>query len=228
MRLSPAFLQTTHKKSTLRIALLISLVIHGAVLLWVRFDPSELVPPLAPPTIEVTLLDAPPEESLAIEVVPEPDPDPTVPLVTPEISQSPQESPEPLIPVAESFMGELADAESPVSSDRINWEEIVSTYADEATIENIEQERLREAMWRKTFSVMFAPPEDWLIEDKPYLPDLQFEADKIKRLGIQISENCYLGFPGIDPQTVDTDLPGWSGGGPPAPTVNLITCRFGG
>ncbi len=228
MRSSPAFLQTTHKKSTLRFALLISTVIHGAVLLWVRFDPSETVPTLATPTIEVTLLDAPSEEELAIEVVPEPDPEPTESMVTPEISQSPQESPEPYAPVADSSTVEPTDAESPVSSDPINWEEIVSTYADEATTENIEQERLREAMWLKTFSVMFAPPEDWLIEDKPYLPDLQFEADKAKRLGIKISENCYLGFPGIDPQTVDTDLPGWSGGGPPEPTVNLITCGFGG
>lgn len=62
-------------------------------------------------------------------------------------------------------------------------------------------------MWRKTFLVMFAPSEGWLIEDKPYLPDLQFEADKPKCLGMKISENRYLGFPGIDPEAVDTDAP---------------------
>lgn len=216
MRSSPAFLQSTQQKLRFRIAILISAIIHGAALLWLRIELPVAAKPISIPTIEIYLIaDPPDEEATIVEEVAidkEPEPEIATPTPAPVISQSSQdiEQPKPTRP-----------------PQPIDWENIVSTYAEDATIQNLENERHRDAMWRKTFSVMFTPPEDWLIEDKPYLPDLQFEADKPKRLGIQISENCYLGFPGIDPETVDTDARGWSGGGSPQPTVNLITCGFG-
>jgi len=214
MRLGPAFLQTARKKSTLRIALLISVIIHGAVLLWVKFEPADTAAVLVMPTIEVTLIPAQPEKEVMSEVVPEP----ATPEVAPATPQRLHDFPEPSEPTAES----------PASPNPIDWKEIVSTYSNEAMIRNLEKERLREVMWLKTFSVMFAPPEDWLIEDTPYLPDLEFESDKPRRLGIKIGENCYLGFSGIDPQSVDSDAPGWSGGGSPQPTGSLVKCGFGG
>lgn len=216
MQSSPALLSSPQQPNTLRIALLISAIIHGVALIWLRFDLPDAVEPITIPIIEVSLIADPPDEEPTIVEEPAIDKEPEPEIATPRpayvISQSSQdiEQPKPTEP-----------------PQPIEWDDIVSTYAEEATIQNLENERHRDAMWRKTFSVMFAPPEDWLIEDKPYLPDLQFEADKPKRLGIQISENCYLGFPGIDPETVDTDAPGWSGGGSPQPTVNVITCGFG-
>lgn len=212
-----------NRKSTIRIALLISVAIHGAVLLWVRFDPFDTAPPIAIPTIEVTLIATPP--------VDQPDPEPAVPVPEPEPEPEPENPQSPQVLLTPPEPGPASSPTVPASAestDPIDWDDIISTFAEEATMQNLEQEDQREAMWRKTFSVMFKPPEDWLIEDEPYLPDLQFEADKPKRLGIKISENCYLGLPGIDPQTVDSDGPAWNSSGTPPPTVDLINCGFGG
>lgn len=214
IRLGPVFQQPDTPKRTLRIALLISVLIHGAALTWVRFDLPEVIPPIATPTIAVTLIAAPPEVEPAIEK--EPNPAVEAPSLVPQIP-----------PTAQQVPLQPANDKPSVRSDPVDWESLVSTNAQQATMQKLAQERHREAMWRKTFSVMFARPEDWLIEDEPYLPDLQFEADKRRRLGLRISENCYLGFPGIDPETVDTDAPGWSGGGAPQPTLKMITCGFG-
>ncbi len=223
MRLGPAFPQKARKKSTLRIALLVSVLIHAAVLLWVRFDPSESAPSIEVPTIELRLIAKPPDEEPADEEEPDPDPMPA-----PLERDIPPDLPEQAEQTVATALIEPANDEPEESSVPIDWENVISTIAEESTIQNIEQERIRNLMWRKTFSVMFAPPEEWLIEDQPFLPDLQFEADKPKRLGIKISENCYLGFPGIDPQTVDSDVPAWSGGGVSPAAADLITCGFGG
>lgn len=219
MRLDPLFQRTTRRKHTFRIALLISVAIHGAVLFCVNFDRPDRGIALAVPNLDVVLVTAQKVEEPPVKV--EPSPEMEVSSIASPVPQSAQETPK-------ESEGEV---EPPVPAEEaapIDLQALISTYAEEAVAEKLDAERHRAAMWRKTFSVMFAPPdEDWLIEDKPYLPDLQFEADKAKRLGIKISENCYLGLPGIDPQSVDSDTPGWSGGGAPQPTVSLLSCGFG-
>ena len=160
---------------------------------------------MAGPTIEVTLMTAATVAEPASDEEPRPEIEPAP--SAPEVTQTTQEHPS---QPERELIQSTSQPNDVEPSDPTDWQAIISTYAEESTVQNIEQERLRDAMWRKTFSVMFAPPDDWLIEDEPYLPDLQFEADKPKRLGIKISENCYLGFPGVDPQTVDSDMPGAS------------------
>ncbi len=219
MRLDPLFQQTTRRKQTFRIALLISAAIHGAVILYVNFDRPDRGMALAVPTLDVVLVTAQTVEEPPVKV--EPNPEIEVSSIASPVPPSAQETPKESEGAREP--PETAEEVAP-----IDLQSLISTYAEEAVAEDLDAERHRAAMWRKTFSVMFAPPdEDWLVEDEPYLPDLQFEADKAKRLGIKISENCYLGLPGIDPQSVDSDAPGWSGGGDPQPTVSLISCGFG-
>jgi len=199
--------------------LLISAAIHGAVLFYVDFDRPDRVIALAVPVLDVVLVTAQKVEAPPIKV--EPIPESEASSIVSPVPQSAQETP------AESE-SEVEPPETAEEAAPIDFQALISTYAEEAVAEKLDAERHRAVMWRKTFSVMFAPPdEDWLIEDEPYLPDLQFEADKAKRLGIKISENCYLGLPGIDPQSVDSDGPAWSGGGAPQPTVSLISCGFG-
>ena len=225
MRLSPAFLHRTRQKRPLRIAIVISAILHGAALLWLRFDlPMPSAPaPISP--LDVTLITPLAEEEPEVEE--ESEPIEVEPTAIADAPKQPEQPPapngvDPVMPALDVGAMEVTETPSPV-----DWQNVISAVAKEVTLDKQEQERHRAAMWRKTYSVMFTPPEDWLIEDEPYLPDLQFEADKPKRLGIRISENCYLGFPGIDPQTVDSDAPGWTGGGEPQPTVNVITCGFG-
>ena len=219
MRLDPLFQQTTRRKHTFRIALLISVAIHGAVLFFVNFDRPDPVIASAVPNLDVVIVPAPKVEEppIRVESIPELD----VASIAPPVPQGVQETPK-------ESEGEVELPETAEEAAPIDFLALISIYAEEATAARLDAERHRAAMWRKTFSVMFAPPdEDWLIEDEPYLPDLQFEADKAKVLGIKISENCYLGLPGIDPQSVDSDGPAWSGGGAPQPTVSLISCGFG-
>lgn len=219
MRLDPLFQQTTRRKHTFRIALLISVAIHGAVLFFVNFDRPDPVIASAVPNLDVVIVPAPKVEEppIRVESIPELD----VASIAPPVPQGVQETPK-------ESEGEVELPETAEEAAPIDFLALISIYAEEATAARLDAERHRAAMWRKTFSVMFAPPdEDWLIEDEPYLPDLQFEADKAKVLGIKISENCYLGLPGIDPQSVDSDGPSWSGGGAPQPPVSLISCGFG-
>jgi hypothetical protein len=212
MRLDPLFQQTTRRKHTFRIALLISVAIHGAVLFLVNFDRPDRVIATAVPNLDVVLVTA--------EKVEEPPVEEVASIASP-VPQGVQETPK-------ESEGEVELPETAEEAAPIDFLALISIYAEEATAARLDAERHRAAMWRKTFSVMFAPPdENWLIEDEPYLPDLQFEADKAKVLGIKISENCYLGLPGIDPQSVDSDGPGWSGGGALQPPVSLMSCGFG-
>ena len=212
MRLDPLFQQTTRRKHTFRIALLISVAIHGAVLFLVNFDRPDRVIATAVPNLDVVLVTAEKVEEPPVE---------EVASIAPPVPQGVQETPK-------ESEGEVELPETAEEAAPIDFLALISIYAEEATAARLDAERHRAAMWRKTFSVMFAPPdEDWLIEDEPYLPDLRFEADKAKVLGIKISENCYLGLPGIDPQSVDSDGPSWSGGGAPQPPVSLISCGFG-
>lgn len=227
MRLDPLFQKTTRQKYTLRVALLISAVIHGAAFVWVKLEHRDNVAAVDVTTLEVTLIDAAPvnEPEVADQsALPMDDamPAPAAKM----INQEPGEQPDGEVAASVENLGDIDPALQP-PTEPVDLQALISSYAEDAAMQNLERERHRDKMWRKTFSVMFAPPEDWIIEDEPYLPDLQFEADKPKRLGIKISENCYLGLPGIDPQTVDSDGPGWSGGGAPQPTVNLISCGFG-
>lgn len=223
MGLDPLFQQTTRRKHTFRIALLISAAIHGAVFFCVDFDRPGRDIALPVPPLDVVLMRPPKDQEPPVVMEPSPEI-----AASSEASPLPQSSPE----TPKELEGEVEPPGLPEPAEeaaRIDFQALISTYAEQATAEKLAAERHRAAMWRKTFSVMFAPPdEDWLIEDKPYLPDLQFEADKPKRLGIKISENCYLGLPGIDPQSIDSDTPAWSGGGaPPQPAVSLISCGFG-
>ncbi len=219
MRLDPLFQQTTRRKHALRIALLISAALHGAVLFYADFDRPDPGIAAAVPNLEVVLITAQKFEEPPVKTEPSPEIEDS--SVASTIPQSAQEAPtEPA--------GEVEPLQTAEEAAPIDLQALISTYAEEVVAENLDAERHRATMWRKTFSVMFEPPDEgWLIEDQPYLPDLQFEADKAKRLGIKISENCYFGLPGIDPQTVDSDAPGWSGGGAPKPTVSLISCGFG-
>jgi len=219
MRLDPLFQQTTRRKHTFRIALLISVGIHGAVLFFVNFDRPDRVIASAVPNLDVVIVPAQKVEEPPVKV--ESIPELEVASKAPPVPQSAQEIPK-------ESESEVEPREAAQEAAPIDFQALISIYAEEAAAERLDAERHRAAMWRKTFSVMFAPPdEDWLIADEPYLPDLQFEADKAKLLGIRISENCYLGLPGIDPQSVDSDGPGWSGGGAPQPPVSLISCGFG-
>lgn len=223
MRQDPLLQKTTRNKHPLRIALLISAVVHVAILAWVRFEHSNDGVAVDVARLDVTLVESEPE--------PEPQPEPESTAQEATVPDSVPTEPAPTVaePIDEEITASLAASTTAekMPPEPIDLQALISAYAEQAATENLEKERHREKMWRKTFSVMFAPPEEWIIEDQPYLPDLQFEADKPKRLGFKLSDNCYIGFPGIDPQSVDSDAPGWSGGGVTQPTIDLISCGFG-
>ena len=226
MRFEPNFQQQTSKRFRLRVALLISALVHGALLLWVRFDYFDSSQLGVIPVIEVTLTRTAPiveQEPVDAKVKEEPvEEEPTVP--------TPEKEPTQQIVTAPDEPTPATSASNPVieSLPNIDWDDVVRQYSEEATVQKAEQERHREVMWRKTYSVMFAPPEEWLIEDQPYLPDLKFDEHEFRGLGIQIGENCFLGIPVIDPETIDSDAVDWSEGGSLKPSFSLITCGFGG
>jgi len=81
-------------------------------------------------------------------------------------------------------------------------------------------------MWVRTHSVMFASDAAELIDEKPYLPDLQFNARRFKGLGFKIGDRCFFGIPAGVPADVDSDASDPTGAGLPKTGSSLIHCEF--
>jgi hypothetical protein len=124
--------------------------------------------------------DDPPEPSIV--------PDPTI--------AAPAEQPEPKRPMADS-------ASQPHSV--IDWQELAKKAAQDVVAQESAENSHRAEMWGRTHSVMFAPPPNSLIADRPYLPDLPFNDQRFKGIEFRIGQSCYFGIPASAPEEVDSD-----------------------
>lgn len=216
--LEPRFQQQSAARLPLAIALLIATFVHAFLLIFVRIDLFTSGTGSARPILQITLPDEERANAKGAATIDDEKDNPSEPSSAPAPTiASPSEQPESKRPKAGSV--------SQPHSAR-DWQELTEKAAQDVVAQENAQEIRRADMWRRTRSVMFAPPPDSLIADEPYLPDLPFDDRRFKGIGFKIGESCYFGIPASMPEEADSDATESSTVGNQSTGSRLINCNF--
>ena len=192
----PDFEHPAAPRSRLAVALLIAALVHGALLVFVRFDFTVTVAHDRRPVLEILL-----QETRA--------PATDVAAALDDGDVPPRSS----VPPAANVMRSLEPSDSDVESTgaleapqpATDWRSLAERTVREIGAQEAAQERQRAKMWQQTHSVMFAPPAASTAVDEPYLPGLEIDDRRFKGIGFKIGKNCFVGIPASSPENVDTD-----------------------